>query len=147
MNTAVKQLNELLQTVPQRIKSMPEGNLTEKPLPGKWSKKEILGHLCDSAINNIPRAVKAQFEPQPFKVVDYAQDDWVKLGDYQSQRMDNVLQLWTSLNKQFINIISLIPEEKLSYECEHYSGGRKTLGWLIEDYVVHMKHHLDQIFS
>jgi hypothetical protein len=147
LQNTITRLNTLIEDVPSLIGNLPASNLSMKPLPSKWSKKEILGHLCDSALNNIPRVVKAQFEPQPFKVIGYAQDDWVRLSDYQSQSIDNVVKLWITLNRQFVKIVSLIPIEKLSYECEHYSGGIKTLQWLIEDYLAHMEHHLKQIFE
>jgi hypothetical protein len=145
IQNTIARLNALIEDVPARIKNLHSFEVNNKPSPSKWSKKEILGHLCDSAINNIPRVVKAQFEHLPFNVTSYAQDDWVRLSDYQNQSIDNVIKLWTSLNRQFVNIISLIPGEKLSYECNHYSEGKTTLKWLIDDYLAHLEHHLKQI--
>ncbi len=145
INNTITRLNALIEEIPAKISSIPAPEFSTKPSPQKWSKKEILGHLCDSALNNIPRAVRAQFEPKPFKIVSYEQDDWVRLGDYQNQSDENVINLWTSLNKQFVKVISLIPNEALSYECKLYTGETKTLEWLIDDYLAHMEYHLKQI--
>jgi hypothetical protein len=37
----------------------------QHPAPGKWSKKQELGHLVDSACNNQQRIVRAQLEKEP----------------------------------------------------------------------------------
>ena len=73
----------------------------------------MLGHLCDSAINNLGRFVRAQFEEQPFKLVNYDQDNWVKMNNYQADSMNNVINFWVILNNRIIDVISKIPEEKL----------------------------------
>jgi hypothetical protein len=145
IQNTIKRINTLIKEVPAKILSLPASDVNAKPSPAKWSKKEILGHLCDSALNNIPRVVKAQFEPKPFKIISYAQDDWVRLSNYQSQSIESVAALWTSLNKHFVSIVTSIPEEKLSYEVDHYSGGKTTLKWVIDDYLAHMEYHLKQI--
>lgn len=145
IQNTITRLNTLIEEVPAKILSLPAPDVNNKPSPLKWSKKEILGHLCDSALNNIPRAVRAQFEPKPFKIISYAQDDWVRLNGYQSQSIENVAGLWLSLNKQFVKVISLIPKDALSYACALYTGEIQTLEWLINDYLAHMEYHLKQI--
>ncbi len=45
-----------------------------KLFPNKWSKKEIIGHLINSATNNHQRFVRCQFETIP-KIV-YDQNKW-----------------------------------------------------------------------
>ena len=74
-----------------------ETGYAAKPSPGKWSKKEILGHLIDSAQNNIRRFVVSQYEEKPHIV--YAQDEWVKAGGYQQYNTADLIELWQLLNK------------------------------------------------
>lgn len=95
--------------------------------------------------------MRAQFEDEPFRLVPYAQDDWVKLNNYQETDIEKILEYWVTLNRQIINIITIIPEDKLSVQCDFgqasFREGKadKTLLWLIEDYLVHMEYHLRQI--
>jgi len=151
MNNIINKMNYILLVFPERIQMFSEEELSRKPAPNKWSKKEIIGHLCDSAINNLSRFIRAQFEDEPFKVIPYAQDDWVKLNHYNDMSMKDILRYFVTVNKQIVQIISNIPEEKLAVICEVGQGAfregesRQTLLWFIEDYVVHMEYHLKQV--
>lgn len=146
MEQIISRLTYLAERVPEHLKSFSELELAIRPAPGKWSKKEIIGHLCDSAMNNLSRFIKVQIEEQPFVVVRYEQDQWVKLQNYQEVETEEILQLWKSLNQSMIRVISGIPEEKIGYTCELYNGDVVTLEWMIRDYVEHMEHHLGQVF-
>jgi len=146
IQATIKRLNEILVELPGKIKRIPEDNLNAVPLPGKWSKKEILGHLCDSAVNNLSRIIMAQYGKQPFPVIKYHQEDWVRINGYRDQSIDYVLNLWATLNRQFIQVISRTEQEKLNYTIDS-DGEFHTLGWLIEDYLKHMEHHLEEIFE
>ena len=151
LNNAINRLNSIINEVPCKINQIPANELSFKKTPGKWSKKEILGHLCDSAINNLSRFVRAQFEEQPFKITPYAQDDWVRINHYNEMEIGELLDYWLSLNKQIVQVISNIPEEKLAVQIElgdaafREGESEKNLLWLIEDYVVHMEYHLKQV--
>lgn len=117
-----------------------------KPAPNKWSKQEILGHLIDSAINNLKRFTEAQYKPSPYQVIGYQQDDSVRVNHYQQLPLDHLAQLWQLLNQQILYVITHIPAEQLSTVVLIPSGESKTLGWLIDDYADHLEHHLNQIF-
>ena len=153
INTSINRINSLLHEVPEKVKQIPAGDFTHKKASGKWSKKEILGHLCDSAVNNLSRFVRAQFEAEPFVVVPYAQDDWVNVNHYNEMDTIELLNYWVTLNKQIVWIISNIPESKLAATIElgdaafREGESEKNLLWLIEDYVVHMEYHLKQIIE
>ncbi len=121
-------------------------NITEeewnaKPSAIKWSKKEILGHLCDSAMNNIRRFVVSQYETDN-KIV-YAQNAWVTSQGYRHACYKDVAALWKLLNEQLIRILETMPAEKLLNTC--ITEEKHTLQWLAEDYIVHLNHHLAQI--
>lgn len=140
----INQLNEWLIKLPQEFSLMSEKEVSTRPQPNKWSKKEILGHLCDSAINNLERFIKIQYEEQPYVLLKYNQDEWVDVQDYQNIPLEEILLLWTSLNKKVIKVISKIPEDKLAYLCNIGNNQLMTLEWLIQDYLEHMEHHIYQ---
>ncbi|AEW03273.1 hypothetical protein A4D02_04475 [Niastella koreensis] len=127
LQTALFQLEKHLQEVPQHFNQFSPEVLLNKPAPGKWSKQEILGHLIDSAINNLKRFTDTQYFPQPYTVIRYQQDDLVIINRYQQLPLEYLLQLWSILNKQIVNIISTIPAEKLPYTVIIPSGDSKTL--------------------
>jgi len=151
INITINRLNSVINEVPEKIKQIDSSDLSYMKSPDKWSKKEILGHLCDSAVNNLSRFVRAQFEAEPFVIVPYAQDDWVRINHYNEMDTVEILNYWVSLNKQIVQIISKIPESKLAATIElgnaafREGESEKNLLWLIEDYVVHMEYHLKQI--
>ena len=141
-----QRLSDHIKNVPAKFNSLPRQELLHKPA-GKWSKQEILGHLVDSAINNLKRFTDAQYLPQPYTVVRYQQDDLVRINNYQELSLNDILSLWVSLNKQIVTIIASIPADKTQYTVLTYSDGSKTLEWLMTDYVDHMEHHLKRVFG
>ena len=153
INNTINRMNFLILDVSERINNYSEDELSAKPNPVKWSKKEILGHLCDSATNNLSRFIRAQLEDEPFRVVPYRQDEWVKLNGYNEMKAERIVKLWCALNLQITNVISRIPEEKLAVKCDlgdsafREGESEKNLLWLIEDYLIHMEYHLNQIFN
>ena len=150
INNTINRLQYIVAECPVMIKSIPEEEFSNKPSRGKWSKKELLGHLCDSGINNLSRFVRAQFEPQPFKLLKYEQDEWVKFNYYHDDSTENVLNFWIILNKRIIEVIKKIPEDTLGRQCalgDLKEDETKSLLWLIEDYLAHMEYHLKQIIG
>lgn len=146
MREIIERLNYLIQAVPSRVNQFSEQEFSAQ-LVGKWSKKEILGHLCDSATNNHHRFIKIQFERQPVVIVPYNQNNWVLIQDYQGIPLDEIVILWTILNRHIVRVISKIPDEKLLYVCDIGDNKSITLSELIQDYLRHMDHHLRQIFG
>ncbi|MCP1306342.1 DinB family protein [Paenibacillus tyrfis] len=113
MENTAERLKHLLRTVPEQFGRMSEAEASERPVPGKWSPKEALGHLCDSAVNNLPRFIKIQYEKQPYVLIPYDQDQWVTLQDYQEAPAEEILNLWSRLNNRILKAIEKIPAEKL----------------------------------
>ncbi|WOK07401.1 DinB family protein [Imperialibacter roseus] len=125
--------------------SMSENEWTQKPAPDKWSKKEILGHLIDSAQNNLRRFIVSQHEPDD--KIYYHQDEWVRCQNYQSADIGELQQLWLLINKQLVRTVRNIPAAALKNTCDTGKEAVElhTLAFLIEDYHAHMLHHLKQI--
>lgn len=140
------ELESLIQTVSQDILAL--HNPDDKPNSSKWSKKEILGHLCDSATMNHKRFIDRLYSNEDIKLELYKQNHWVKCNDYQySYSIDEVLSLWISLNIRIVKTMKNITTEKLALKYIVTENEKVTLEWLYSDYVEHLKHHLKQIFN
>lgn len=146
---AMQQLEKYIETFPVKLIEYSSAELLKRPAQDKWSKQEILGHLIDSAINNLKRFTEIQFLPQPYKVISYRQVNLVTVNDYQHSPLDHLLSLWRSLNRQIVFVVERIPVEKLNCPVDPQYENReiKTFGWIICDYVAHMEHHFQQIFG
>lgn len=105
---------------------------------GKWCAKEVLGHLTDSAVNNLGRIVRMQIAPE--HLPGYAQEQWVQLQHYRDRDWNEVLALWFALNEHVVWTIRHIDRHSLRNEAT-VAGNPVTLGFLIEDYIAHMEHH------
>ncbi|MFC3747398.1 DinB family protein [Paenibacillus sp. GCM10012306] len=143
---AVPCIQVLLQEVPQTFRSLTHAEALEPLAPGKWSRLQILGHLCDSAINNVSRFIRISYEPQPLVVFAYEQNHWVDAQRYNQASVEEVLSLWISLNQSILRVISDLKPAQLSLSCKLPNGDNVTLQWLVEDYLNHIVHHLKQIF-
>ncbi len=117
-----------------------------KIAPDKWSKKELVGHLIDSALNNLQRFVRCTYE-ENFKLT-YQQDEWVLAQNYQKAPISELLALWRLLNLQIVNVLKNYPPERLQAQCDTGKDAVSlhTVEWLIHDYVQHLKHHIKQIY-
>ena len=149
LNDAIDRLASNIGSLPGRISKFSSKEMLWKPAPGKWSKQEILGHLIDSAINNLKRFTEIQFLPQPYSVVSYEQNKLVIVNNYQNLPLQHLLDLYQVLNRQIVFIVRNIPVEKLDYpvDPQYESKELRTLSWIICDYVAHMEHHFEQIFQ
>ena len=107
---------------------------------GKWSAKQVLGHLTDSAVNNLARIVRMQLVLGE-SLEGYAQMDWVRVQHYAERGWPEVLGLWFALNEHVVWTIAHVEKRSLAHEGL-IEGQAMTLGFLIEDYIAHMKHHL-----
>ncbi|HJS53509.1 MAG TPA: DinB family protein [Chitinophagaceae bacterium] len=148
VSDAIGRLDSYIESLPGQISKFSSEEMLRKPAVDKWSKQEILGHLIDSAINNLKRFTEIQFLPQPYIVTSYQQVNLVAVNDYQNLPLDHMLNLWQALNKQIVFVIKNLPEEKLNCPvAPHYENKEmKTFGWMICDYLAHLEHHFRQIF-
>jgi len=130
---------------------------TSAGAPGKWSPKEIVGHLIDSAANNHQRFIRAQFT-NDLVFPGYEQEAWVTSQKYNEESWPDLVQLWAAYNLHLLHVVSVMPDDVLTrVRTEHnldqiaWSAVPKTtpttLEYFVRDYAGHMRHHLKQILS
>ncbi len=128
------------------LRSVSEADAGAKPDERVWSQKEELGHLIDSATNNHVRFVRACLEPQ-FQGPGYEQDGWVSLHGYNGLPWVELIEFWQRYNGFLAGLVERIPASLLERLCIVGNSSPVTLRFLIEDYVLHMQHHLDHILK
>lgn len=138
-----QRLHQHVLAVPNIVATISERDWLNRK-PEKWSKKEIVGHLADSALYNLERFTRILFEPQPYRLTPYPQDELVKANDYQNQSLEQLLGLWSVLNQQILHVWSTYSKDNLTLSViDRDKEG--SLAWWMQDYIEHLEHHLAQI--
>jgi len=138
-------LNQILLEYAPLLKQIPDEAFYAKANPRKWSKVEIMGHLVDSAQNNIRRFIVSKYEDNPFII--YNQDKWVAMGGYQDLPAVQVIELWELLNRQIIQILARLTETDGRRTCLTNDPTTHSVEWLAADYLRHLLHHLHQVLD
>lgn len=157
MKDALEDFQHTLETARRLLLAMTEAESETPRASGKWSPKEIIGHLIDSASNNHQRFVRAQFT-DALIFPGYEQEEWISVQHYHRESWPLLIQLWHSYNLHLLHLVSHIPESKLKSARRAHNLDRiawqlvskekpVTLEYFIRDYIGHMKHHLHQIFG
>ncbi len=144
MEKTLDRLAFLCNHIPGKLRSIDSNVFAHKPSIEKWSKKEIIGHLIDSAANNHQRFVRGQFDDYPF--MKYDQNKWNTCSFHQEIEAEQLINFWTVYNRQILEIVKRIPVENLKRQIEIGSESY-TLEFVIVDYVDHMEHHLKQVIE
>ena len=153
-------LDDYRQTIEGATTRLLEINESESEQPRAeehWSSKQILGHLIDSAANNHARFVLGQLKDD-LVFPGYDQNGWVKTNHYQEESWSQLVSLWRAYNLHLHHLMAHADQRKMSTPCTLHtlqeiafqtvpSSAPVTLEYLMQDYVVHLKHHLAQIFS
>lgn len=141
---------DLLQRVEDavpRLRAIPDADAAHQPGPGRWSKKEILGHLIDSACNNHQRFVRAQLQEEELIFPGYEQEGWARCQQHASSDWRRLIDLWAAYNRHLAALLAVVSVADRKKPCRIGDNAAMTLAELAEDYLVHLDHHLTQLIG
>lgn len=149
-------LTERTDVLAEELRRITDDQAAAHPGPGAWSAKEILGHLVDSAVNNLPRFVEGR-TGTGLVFPGYDQDAWVAAQQWQDHDWQDLVTLWRLLNERIVAVMQSTPGEDLERPRHPHSLHRiawctvpedqpTTLGYLMQDYTGHLEHHLEVLF-
>lgn len=137
-------IRQTVKVAAEKMRLYTEKEVTEKRSPDKWSRKEVLGHLIDSAFNNHARFIRAQ-QTSFLEAQTYQQENWVSVQHYQDADWQVLIKLWLGINNNIARVLPMISDESLGHIVSVGDYAPVTLQYLAEDYLAHMEHHLGQI--
>lgn len=136
------EIESLIESWRRNFLDLDEASAHEKPHSDRWSISEVVGHLVDSACNNHQRFVRAQ-NCAELVFPKYEQNEWVTAANYREGDWGSLVELWYHYNRHIAVIIRNMPQSSLSVPCTITPYETCTLGFLVSDYLAHMKHHLN----
>jgi hypothetical protein len=145
LGKSINRLTYLCDTIPPLLSAMDEQTFTLKPHAEKWSRKEIIGHLIDSAANNHQRFVRGQFEQNP--TITYDPDNWNTYNYYSKLDSAQIISFWEIYNRHILELIKNIPQELLNKQVNTGAQNSFSIAFLFNDYVEHLEHHLRQVID
>lgn len=144
MKDIAQHLRETINFVLPLLQKITNAEAAVKPRPEKWSPKEILGHLIDSACNNQQKFVRTMQQPH-LDFVGYRQDDWVALQKYNDANWLDIIEIWVAYNRQIAHIIENVDPSVWGHTISIEGSEPFTLQFIMTDYAEHLKHHVRQV--
>lgn len=157
MRNSINELRSVVERSTPALLTLSEADSAHHPALGRWSPREVLGHLIDSASNNHQHFVRAQFQDD-LVFPCYEQNAWVRVQQYQESPWAELVTLWRAFNLHLARVMAAIPEPVRTRVHGRHNLNEvawqivapeepTTLDYVMGDYVDHLKHHLGQILG
>ncbi|MEJ2247510.1 MAG: DinB family protein [Acidobacteriota bacterium] len=141
MKETADEIRAIVKSAADALSSMNMQRVSSRKGPGTWSKKEILGHLIDSAANNHHRFVRGACNAAA-DFPAYNQNDWVRIQRYNESNWANLIALWSAYNLHLCDVIERLPAEAFSSSCNIGKEEPVSIEFVVKDYVRHLHHHM-----
>jgi hypothetical protein len=107
--------------------------------PDKWTLKEMIAHLIDSASNNHQRFIRLQLEAA-LVFPKYDAEEWKNVTRIQSFDYQTLVTLWKTYNALILHLIENMNPATLGHVWRREDKDL-SLEALIHDYFAHMELH------
>ncbi len=143
------ELSTLINNWEIKLANLPEATISKRINSQGRTIRQILGHMVDSATNNIHRVIHMHYQKSPVKYPDYANlgnnDRWIAIQNYQEEDWSELLKLWAAVNRHMVHLIGQVDEGKLNQQWISALNEKISLREMINDYPRHFKLHLNEI--
>ena len=134
MKDIARDIRSIVDHASVHLSRMKPDDVSSKKAPDAWSKKEMLGHLIDSAANNHQRFVRACCNAAA-DFPTYSQNDWVRIQQYNESDWGTLVELWAAHNRHLSDVIERIPRDAMSSPCNIGKEDPVTLEFLLKEYL------------
>ncbi len=145
MKNVANELRQIVNDIVPMLQKLDNADISTRPAPKKWCRKEILGHLIDSACNNQQKFVR-MMQQTSLEFPGYLQDDWVDNQNWVAANWQEMIELFAAYNRHIAFLIETIDPKYYANTIMIEGKGPFTLEFILPDYVEHFKHHVKQIF-
>ena len=123
------------------IAGMTEEQLDAKPIPGKWSTRQVVCHIADFEPIYADRMKRAIAEDQP--TVFGGDPDVFAAGlAYEQRDLAEELQLIDAVRNHMARILRTLSADDFQRTCIHSEEGPLTIETLIQRMAGHIPHHV-----
>ena len=146
MKEIAGEIRLLIDSATDTLAGMSREAVEAKPSSSEWSKKEILGHLIDSAANNHQRFVRAMYDAAS-DFPPYRQEEWVAVQQYQQSSWMALIELWGAYNRHLCDLIDRMPHDVESSPVNIGTAEPATLAFVVKDYLRHLRQHMQDLIG
>ncbi len=126
------------------VESVPIEKLREQPASGKWSVNTILAHLADVEVANSWR-YRQMIESSGIALTPFDQDEWERLGDYDSWDPREALELFRLLRQANLRLFDNLTPTEWERFGMHQERGKMTVRDLVSQIAGHDLNHIKQV--
>ncbi len=144
-----REISALIDTWEPILRELSPENIALNRNSQNRSIRQILGHMHDSASNNIHRIVHLQYQESPAAFPDYANlgnnDRWIAIQNYQDENWESLVSLWSATHRHIAHVILQADPRKMDTFWISALGEKVSLLEMITDFPRHFRLHIAEI--